>query len=120
MLQSRRSLLAVPGALLLSLLLAGQALAANTWSAPIPLTSSGSGFPFGIARVDNDTAVAALVEWNGNGYDVLAEAIDHIWFIVGPADHAVHGRLLSGRRCARSIRRFRLGAERPRPVRAKR
>ncbi len=71
-LQPRRSLLAVPVALLLSLLLAGQVLAAHGWSAPIPLTSTGSGFPFGIARVDNDTAVAALVEWNGNGYDVLA------------------------------------------------
>ena len=67
---SRRSALAVPGAILLSLLIASQTLAAHTWSARIALTTSGGGFPFGVIGLNSTTAVAAYVEWNGSGYDV--------------------------------------------------
>lgn len=66
---SRRSAWALPGAILLSLVIAGEALA-FTWSPRIPLTSSGGGFPFAIAGVNGTTAVAAYVEWNGSWYDV--------------------------------------------------
>lgn len=67
---TRRSALAVPGAVLLSLLIASQALAAHTWSARMALTSTTESFAFDLAGVNSSTAVAAVVEWNGSGYDV--------------------------------------------------
>jgi hypothetical protein len=58
---ARRRVLAIPVALLLSLLLASQAMAA-TWSTPIPLTSSGSASSGGLVALGSSTAVAVYVE----------------------------------------------------------
>lgn len=66
---TRRSALAVPGALLLSLVLAGQVLA-TSWSGPIPLTSSGGGFAEDVVSLGGSTAVAGYLEWNGSWYNV--------------------------------------------------
>ncbi len=68
--RTRRPALAVLGALLLSSIIAGQVLAAHSWSGPIPITSSGSGFANGVVGLNSTTAVAIYVEWNGDGYNV--------------------------------------------------
>ena len=69
-LRSHRSVLGVPGAVLLSLVIVGEVLAAHTWSAAIPLTGSGEGFAKGIVGLNATTAVAVYEEWNGANYDV--------------------------------------------------
>jgi len=66
----KRVALSIPAGVLLSLVVAGAALGAHVWSAPIPLTSSGSGFGEGVVSLNSTDAVAAYVEWNGSDYDV--------------------------------------------------
>ncbi len=68
--RTRRPAVITLGALLLSLVVAGQVLAAHSWSGRIPLTSSGGGFAFGVAGLNSTTAVGVYVEWNGSRYDV--------------------------------------------------
>lgn len=72
----KRVALSIPTGVLLSLVVAGAALGAHVWSAPIPLTSSGSGFGEGVVGLNATDAVAAYVEWNGNGYDVKVRRSD--------------------------------------------
>ncbi len=62
--------LSVPIAVLLSLLIASQALAGHLWGTGFPLSSSGAGFGKGIVGLNSTTAVATYVEWNGTSYDV--------------------------------------------------
>lgn len=69
-LRSRRSSLAVPGAIFLSLMLAGQALGAHSWNPRVALTATDESFASDLAGVNDTTAVAAVVEWNGSWYDV--------------------------------------------------
>jgi len=57
----RRTALSLPGAVLLSLVLASQALAA-TWSAPMPLTSSGIAFAKALGTLGNSTVIAVYIE----------------------------------------------------------
>lgn len=65
----RHSRWALPAALLLSLAVAGQALA-HTWSPQNGITSSGNGFADGLVTLNSTTAIAAYVEFNGSAYDV--------------------------------------------------
>jgi hypothetical protein len=67
--RSRSSLIASGSAVLLSLIIAGQALALS-WSAAIPLTTTDEDFAFGIAGINSTTAVVANVHWNGSWYDI--------------------------------------------------
>lgn len=68
--RTRSSTLAVLSASLLSLLLASQALAAHAWSARERITFTTESFAFDLVGVDSSSALAATVEWNGDGYDV--------------------------------------------------
>ncbi len=70
--RARRTSLSAFAAVLLTLVIAGQVLA-HSWSAPIPLTSSGGGYGFGVVGLDSTNAVATFVEWNGDGYNVFAQ-----------------------------------------------
>jgi hypothetical protein len=66
---AKRTPLSVSAAILVTLVLASQVLA-HSWSGRIPLTSSGMGFGDGVVAVNNTTAVAVYVEWNGSWYNV--------------------------------------------------
>lgn len=55
----RRTALSLPGAMLLSVILASQAMAA-TWSAPMPLTSSGIAFAQALATIPSSSTALAL------------------------------------------------------------
>lgn len=55
----------VPAAIVLSLVLAGQSMAA-TWATPVPLTAAAAGFDGDIVAFGSSTAVAAYVESNGS------------------------------------------------------
>lgn len=65
----RRTVVSIPGAVLLSVILASQALAA-TWSAPMPLTSSGIAFAQGLGTVGSSTALALYIEHTPDMPDV--------------------------------------------------
>jgi len=69
-LSSRRSAVALVGAALLSLVVAGQAFAAHSWSGRISLSSSVLAYEYGVAGLNSNTAVAVLLQWNGSNYDV--------------------------------------------------
>jgi hypothetical protein len=59
----RRGAIALPIALLLSLMLAGQSLAA-TWSTPAPLTTSGTAYNGDLLTLGSSTALAAYVQFS--------------------------------------------------------
>lgn len=61
----RRSL-SVAGAILLSLVLAGQSMAA-TWNPKVRLTSSSNGMGFGLVTLGTSTAVAGYIDTHGAG-----------------------------------------------------
>jgi hypothetical protein len=65
---AKRVVLSLPIAALLSLVLATQVLAAHTWSARIPITTSGLGD--GVVALNGTVAVTAYEEWNGSTYEL--------------------------------------------------